>query len=116
MDMYGLIILRGLGETAAKVVTAEDMGWIKASDLTSEPPAATIERWKQLNPDYEYFVDVTPGSWENDRAVWLPGVIVDGKELCEYCDMSDCMDAINRWEKLLKVKKWKAGTYEGCTF
>ena len=90
MTKMFLISLSGQGDTDLKLVTQEVWDWVltpfngKGSGYTETVPKAVQEEMMKHNGEV-YEVNVTIGSYENDRALQAPGVSFrTHKELIEY--------------------------------
>ena len=115
-NQYCLAWLQGQGDTHVKILTQEDMAWVENEDLEAPPPASTMERIRAVHEeeadDWQQWV--TPGSWDNDRVLLIPGITVDGVELDSYTDARGALAEVESWKKLLNVTEFDH--YEGCIY
>ncbi len=125
---YFLIWLEGQGDTHVCVVDRDSWDWIHNPDLAAPVPASAMERAtkrflerKAKKPIFYSHLEapspcnVTSGSWDNDRAIWLEGLVVDGVEMKSYTDRCEAREDLKSWRKILGIKAFD-GTFQGCIY
>lgn len=112
-----LVTLQGQGNTECRIVDEESWNWLcsdsgkPSEDATywDDPnvPSAVVERRKVAG--LEEPIEITSGSWENDRALQCPAIIIDGNEML-FWSVADAIKAAK--EHGMDIEK----SYEGCIY
>jgi len=126
---YYLIYLQGQGDARATVIDKESWDWIHNPDTSAPTPESIKQRYIKANAymyqngeeDEELLSEVedlsedTSGSWDNDRALKVPGIFINGFEASLYDSPLNIADTINFWKKQLGIKDFES-TFEGSIY
>jgi hypothetical protein len=103
-----LIVLRGGGDTVIKLCAPETEGWLymnakfESGGIVEEKIPANVQAGADPKEALQETVEVTRGSWHNDRALAAPGL--------NFNSLSEALE----W--VIKNEAELTGEYTGCIY
>ena len=110
---YYLIWLQGQGDTYVKVVDDETWQWITNRNHSIPCPASVLERAKaRRGEEFEAPFETSGSSYRNDRALYAPGIEVNGIVMDSCTDLSEAVLDIADWRRVLGIATF-TDSFEG---